>query len=343
MSISQEVLLEKLKEMLSSLSEEYIDDLLLPNYVPHIWTDLSNKEKILDDTIKKYYENHEKLNINRLERIYEYLLKLIPYDKVNTFDNKVIYLEIYKILGLIDTTFEAEKILNNSKKYPSGFAQHQMGKKSINTARRFYRNNLIGKFKVTQKGESRLRYMIFTTYNKNNKLVNFFLHNFLVSDLFKFKTLHEETLENEIFIRNLEFFLTQKTTIGALIKSLGILLYTEFIYYLNINKHDAEVYSKSIIYELFKESLNLDEINKHIYIKSSLGFLPIFGTSKKANLNDKDDEFIKNRLYTELQDIYSVEEQIFEIAYNSYIKNPHIQYLRKYPVELFKENPKYSS
>lgn len=340
---SEEYILKKLKNMLSPLLDKYIDDMFLPDYKSLLWNDLSGREKYLENTIQMYISHHEEMNIKKIYSITETLKHIIKYDEVIDFKNTLIYKEIYKILSLINTTLEAQKLLNNSKEYPDGFAKLQNGKKEINTARKVYKNMFVGKYRILDRGEARLRYMIFTLYNRNKTLLNFFLHNFLVSDLFKFKALHEETKENELLLSNLEFFLMQKTTITALIKSLGILLYSEFTYYLKINKHDSEVYVKAIIYELFNESVNLYEIDRHVYIKSSLGYLPIFGTSKKSNLTNKDENFIKNKLYNELQDFYPIEETIFNIAYDSYIKNPHIQYLRKYPVELFRDNPKYTS
>lgn len=78
-------------------------------------------------------------------------------------------------------------------------------------------------------------------------------------------------------------------------------------------------------------------------IKSSLGFLPIFGASKKSNFTNEYNNFIKNKLFEEIQEFSLINQKTFDISYNTYMKNPHIQYLTKYPVELFRENPKYSS
>ena len=113
--------------------------------------------------------------------------------------------------------------------------------------------------------------------------------------------------------------------------------------YLKINEHNAEVYKKAIIYKLFKENFNAYELNKVIEIKSSLNFLPIFGASKKSSLEDDEKEFIKKKLFEQTKELYLVSEELFESLFDSFIKTPHIQFLQKYPVELFRQNPKYSS
>lgn len=340
---NQEELLTTIENILSSLSGEYIIDLYQPNYKVLLWQDLSNKSKYIQNTITIYKKHHEDFDSQKIKPIFEVLLKIIKDDEVIEFENILIYKELYKILGLIDATFEAQKLLNNPKEYPSGFAKIQSDKKQIKTYRKFYKQSIVGPYRVSNRKEARLKYWVSTLYLNNKNLVNFYLHGFLVGDLAKMKSLHEDTEVNNLFLSNLDYFLMQKTTIGAVIKSLGILLYSELTYYMKMNKNDSEVYMKAIIHELFNEPVNVYEFDKHITIKSSLGFLPIFAASKKSNLANEDENFIKNKLFEEVQEFNLIDQETFDISYNSYIKNPHIQYLLKYPVELFRENPKYSS
>ena len=159
----------------------------------------------------------------------------------------------------------------------------------------------------------------------------------------KVKDFHKDKQKSELLLTELEFILMQQTSISKVIKSFGILLYWEMIHYLDIPKHSAEEYTSHIIYELFKESFNAEELHKVIEVKSSLGFFPIFGASKKATLQDNEKQFIHDKLFKEIQKNTEITKEEFEPFFDSYIKNPHIQYLAKYPVEFFRQNPKYSS
>jgi hypothetical protein len=127
-------------------------------------------------------------------------------------------------------------------------------------------------------------------------------------------------------------------------KSLGILLYWEQINFLKIKKDDAEVNVKSIIYELFNEDINCFEFHNAIWIKSSV-YIPIFAASKNDNLDNDEKNLIKKRMLEELHsDIFSAtNSDKFDLLFDIFIKSPHIQFLQKYPVELFRKNPKYSS
>jgi len=303
----------------------------------------TKKNLYFENTINTYIQYHEDFDLQRIQSIKQLLRKIIEHDEVIVFKGEMIYKELYKILWLIDNTLKAQKLLNNPKEYPTGFAKIQSDKKKISTYRKFYKQSIVGPYRVSNRKEARLKYWVSTLYLNNKNLVNFYLHGFLVGDLVKMKSLHEDSEVNNLFFSNLDYFLMQKTTIGAVVKSLGILLYGELNHYLKINKNDSEVYMKSVIHELFNEPVNVYEFDKHITIKSSLGFLPIFGASKKLNLTNEDNNFIKNKLFEELEEISLIDQETFNISYNTYTKNPHIQYLTKYPVELFRENPKYSS
>ncbi len=251
------------------------------------------------------------------------------------------YKEFYKILWLIDTTFRAEKLLLE-KDYPREFGKLQSDKRKINSKRAIFKNLIVGDDKELNRKEARLRYWTYTLYYKNKNLVNFFLHGFLIGDLVKIKAFHEEGEIRDLILSNLKFFLMQKTTIGAVIKSLAILLYGEMTHYLNIPKNKAKNNVDWIIDSLFNDTVNTDEFYGHISIKASLGDLPIFGASKQSKYSEDEKKFIKRKLLEDIQEFSSIDEETFESSYNSYMKNPHIQFLAKYPQELFRENPKYS-
>lgn len=343
MEKDQEELSVNIENILSLIPSDYRVDYYIPNYKELLWNSLSNRDKYLQNTIDLYKKYHEDFDTKRVKPILDEFSRIIKYDSVILFDDTLIYKELYKILGLIDITFKAQELLNNPKEYPTGFAKIQSDKKQLNSYKRFYKASIIGPYRVSNRKEARLKYWVSTLYLKKKNIVNFFLYGLLVGDLVKVESLEEDTEANNLFLANLDYFLMQKTTISAVVKSLGILLYSEFNQYLKINKHDSEVMMKSIIYELFREPVNVYEFDKHISIKSSLPFLPIFGASKKSHLEDYDEDFIKNKLYNEVCEYYPIDEKTFNISYNSYMKTPHIQFLLKYPVELLRKNPKYSS
>ncbi len=330
-------------DVLSTLNDEYIIDLFLTNYNKPIWHNLSssNKKNYLENTISTYIKYHEDFEIQRIQLIKNLLREIIEYDEVIEFKGEFIYKELYKILWLIDTTFEAERLLLEEN-YPRDFGKLQSDKKQINSKRTFYKKLLVGDDKFLNRKEARLKYWAYTLYYENKNLFNYFLHGFLIGDLVKMKALHEEGEVRDLILSNLKFFLMQNTTITTVIKSLGILLYGEMTHYLNIPKNKAKGFVHEITYDLFKVSASTEEFYGHIFIKSSLGDLPIFGASKQSKYSDNEKKFIKNKLLKDIQEFSSIDQETFENSYNSYIRNPHIQFLAKYPQELLRENPKYS-
>lgn len=334
-----------LENLLSSISDDYYLDYYLVNYKPANGVNLSDRHIIIDNTIKKYKEYHENFQDEKLKQIIEYFQKIIINDTVIHFENTLIYRELYKILYIIDKTFQAQELLNDSKTYPSGFAKIQSNIKKVKILRKNSKKNIVGDYRLPKsyRGSSRFRNWFATLYIKNKALARFFTHLFLTADLVRVKEFHEDEEVSKKLIEELEYILMQQTAISKVIKSFGILIYWEMIKYLGVHKNYAEEYTSHIIYELFKENFNSEELNKVIEIKSSLGFFPIFGASKKASLKNEEKQFIYNKFFKEIAKNTVISEKEFDPLFDSYIKNPHIQFLGKYPVELFRQNPKYSS
>lgn len=332
-----------LQKLISSLSNDYHLDYYEENFKSSSWTNLSKKETIISDTIKKFGEHHEEFEEHRINSLFEYFQKIVINDSVIYFEKVYIYKELYKILNLINITFSAQILLNDSSSYPDGFAVIQSDLEKVKSFRKQYQNNLFGLRKIVGKGQSRFRYWFTSIYIKNKTLARFFTYLFLTSNLDAVKKSKEDKEEHELLLVELEFFLMQHTSISKVIKSFGILLYWEMIEYLEVNKKNSEEYTSHIIYELFRENFNAHELHKHIEIKSSLGYLPIFGASKKANLKEDEKQFIQKKLLEQIQETSSITEKEFKPFFEKYIKTPHIQFLEKYPVELFQINQKYSS
>lgn len=335
--------IETLETFLTALLTEYHHDMYLLNYQSVLWVNLSDKYKLLDNTIAKYKEHHDHFDERKIKTVYEEFYKLIQYDEIISFQHTLIYKELYKILHLIDNTIQMQFLLNDSSQYPTGFAEIQSDMKEIKSRRRHYKKCLIGDTAMKNKGEARLRYWLMTLYYQNKELFKFFLHSFTNFEVEKMKLTNEDKKHIELVLENFEFFLTQKTTINAVIKSLGILLYWEMKYLLKINEKTSNECVQNIIFNLFNQDLNAHEFNRHISIKSTIGKFPIFAASKKNNLNGKEVLFIKRKLLQEVERVLPNVGSSFEPFFDSFIKTPHIQYLQKYPVEFFRINPKYSS
>lgn len=334
-----------IKKILESITDNFFIDYYLVDYKLANGVNLSDRNKIIDNTIKKYKEHHEDFQREKLKPIIEYFQKIIINDTIIHFQDTLIYKELYKILLIIHSTFNAQELLNDSKTYPDGFAKIQSDLKEVKLFRKHNKKNVVGKYRLhkTYRGQSRFRTWFSTLYIKNKSLAKFFTHIFLTADLVRVKEFHEDEEVSKKLIEELEYILMQQTTISKVIKSFGILIYWEMIKYLGVHKNDAEVYTKAMIYELFKENFNAEELHKVVEIKSSLGFFPIFGASKKTSLKDDEKQFIHNKIFNQIQKNTSITTEEFEPLFDSYIRTPHIQFLGKYPVELFRQNPKYSS
>jgi len=331
-----------LEKLFEALSKDYYWDYFLPNFKKVEGINLSKKSQIIKNTLHKYKKYHPDFEIDRLQEIQEYFLKMVENDTVINFHDVNIYQELYKILYLIDNTFQVQKLLNNSKEYPQGFATIQSDLREVKKFRQHYKKNLIGICKIVGRGQSRFRYWIATAYIHNKNLTKFFTHLFVVWDFIKVKELYDDMETTKLVLNELNFFLMQQTAISKVVKSFGILLYWEMLKHLKIDRKQAEEYTSHIIYYLFREKFNAEELHKSIELKSSIDYYPVFSASKKTTLSKKERQFIANKLYEEICKYISLSKDDFEPLFESYIKNPHIQYLTKYPVELFRKNPKYS-
>jgi hypothetical protein len=345
MKNNQKELQATLQNILDALSSEYAYDLFEYNYKTKtvLWKNLSalNKNNYIKNTIDIYSEYHKEFDKQKIEPIKSELLKIIENDGVVEFNEQYIYKELYKILGLINSTFQALDILAE-KNYPYGFGKLQSDSEKIKSKRALYKKLIIGDDKLLNRKEVRIKYWAYTLFTKNRNLFDFFLYGFLVADLMKMKDLHKESEENKIILSNFDYFLMQNTTVGAVIKSLGILLYGEMTHYLKIPKEQSKNIIKWIIDALFHQNISTDEFYGYISIKSSLGTLPIFGASRESKYSDEENRFLKRKLFEEFQELATIDKDFFDASYANLTRNPHIQYLAKYPLELLRENPKYS-
>lgn len=333
--------------MLIQNNKNYIQDLYLENYTYPI--DIHYKKDIINNTLNFYLKYHPTFNINAFNQLsLSTLEEIIKHDKVIKIENQIIYKELYKIIWLINITFEALKFINQSNYPKKYFADIQSDKKKVTREKNRYKNIIISNNAISSKGELRVNWYFYTLFKKNKDLLKFFLNIYTLTDITKASLLYTEN--EDTVTKILKFFndkLIQKTTPKALIKNLGILLHYEFKNYLKVkDTKSKELISEIIPYVFDEESPNDEEFNNYIYLSSTLSFLPIFGSSKKNPYPVNKQKQIKS-MFIKILKSENPKTRINHSSFTSEIKglleSSHIIFLQKYPLEFFRINPKYSS
>jgi len=333
------------EDLINACLSDYRFDYYIPNYKNIEGINWSRMESFIANTIQSYQKHHPDslFTITKKSIIYELFNHKEINRKVVLFKEVQILPELYKILWLIDVTQQRKIFLNDTSIYPGNyFAKIQSDLKEVKKLRMHHKKNIIGVTRLADPTEARLRYWLATLYYQNKTLTKFFLHILLIADLEKV-TLLENEKTKETMMNALEFFMVQRTTHSALIKSLGILLYFEIKLFLNLSHNDAAIYTQNILYEFFNSNVNMEEFKRSIFIKSSIGPWPIFGAGKKSPMRESEKAFIRQTLFEELGRYIRIDEKQFDAMFDSFMRRPHIQFLHKYPRELFRKNPKYSS
>ena len=87
----QQELLATLQNLLSSASEDYYIDYYLSDFKPAKGINLSDRNKIINNTIKKYKEHHKDFQDKKMKLILEELHEIIKQDIVIYFEDILIY------------------------------------------------------------------------------------------------------------------------------------------------------------------------------------------------------------------------------------------------------------
>ena len=199
---------------------------------------------------------------------------------------------------------------------------------------------------IVHKGEHRLNWWFNDMFAKNQKVVKFYLHIFTLIDLERCNFIKKESKELQLKVINfLESKLIQRTGENDILKSLSILLHSELKHFLKIKDTKAKEQVTQIILNLLNYKPNDEEFNKTIYFRSSIKFMPIFGAKKDSHYDTNEKKFIKTNILKELstKEQKDFDNNEFDKLFELILKKPHIQFLHKYPVELFRKNPKYST
>jgi len=339
----------QLYTLLQQLSKHYLYDLYIENYTYP--TNIYKTDDRIKNTFEFYSFHHPDFNIKILDKLsYNVLEIIVKNDKTIKLDNHVIFKELYKIILLIDQTFITLNKLKSSK-YPNQYFAHmQSDKKAVRQEKRHlkymrYKSNSF----ISSHKEVKANLYFYTMYEKNPLLTKFFLNVFVIQDMIRLTDFQNETdISKLIFITDFfNYYLIQKTTPKAIIKSLGILLHYEFKTFLGIK----DTTSKELIAELIPyifdcETPNDYEFNKHILLNCTLDKFPIFTASKKSPITQTSNkQLLKmiNKIFKDLKIKGFVSDSLKATMLDSYLTQSHIQFLYKYPVEFFRINPKYSS
>ncbi len=294
-----------------------------------------------------YFEYHKTLNPNFFNKVKDLFIEIVKNDKIIELDNKIILKELYKILFLIDNTNQLLDFISQPSYPKKYFASYQSDKREINREKKRHKNMIVkAKTPIVHKGEHRLNWWFNDMFAKNQKVVKFYLHIFTLIDLERCNFIKKESKELQLKVINfLESKLIQRTGENDILKSLSILLHSELKYFLKIKDTKAKEQVTQIILNLLNYKPNDEEFNKTIYFRSSIKFMPIFGAKKDSHYDINEKFFIKTNILKELstKEQKDFDNNEFDKLFELMLKKPHIQFLNKYPVELFRKNPKYST
>jgi hypothetical protein len=333
------------QDLINSISNDYILDLYEQRFI--VPRGVKSPTYYIDNTINLYCEHHSSLNPFFLKSVKDIFINIVNNDKIIELDNKIILKELYKILFLIDTTNQLLDFILE-KSYPNKyFASIQSDKREIKRQEKKHKSMIVNtKMPLVSKGEHRLNWYFNNIYAKNPRIVKYYLHMITSVDLERCNFIKKEDEEIQLKVINfLESKLIQRTGENDILKSLAILLHSELKYFLNIKDTKAKECISELMQSLYNFKPNDEEFNKTIYFRSSIKYIPIFGAKRNSYYTFDEKAFIKKSILKELatkkdKDFNHKEfDKLFELI----LKKPHMQFLQKYPVELFRKNPKYST
>ena len=334
-----------INDLLKFTSKDYIFDLYESRYI--IPSGVKSHEYYINKTLDLYFEYHKTLNPNFFNKVKDLFIEIVKNDKIIELDNKIILKELYKILFLIDNTNQLLDFISQPSYPKKYFASYQSDKREINREKKRHKNMIVkAKTPIVHKGEHRLNWWFNDMFAKNQKVVKFYLHIFTLIDLERCNFIKKESKELQLKVINfLESKLIQRTGENDILKSLSILLHSELKHFLKIKDTKAKEQVTQIMLNLYNYKPNDEEFNKTIYFRSSIKFMPIFGAKKDSHYDTNEIFFIKTNILKELstKKQKDFDNNEFDKLFELMLKKPHIQFLNKYPVELFRKNPKYST
>lgn len=331
--------LKTLQNLIKSISSEYYMDMHVDNYLK-IQGKYTLKHKI-ENTKNMFCKYHPDFDIETFNKFPDHFLEeIVENDTTIYFDEKYIYLELYKILFLIYLTMQLQKYIKTSK-----YQKHLKKNKNLKSQKRSHKQFILPSSYISDKGEHRLNYHYLNSLLKEKKATKFFMYILTLMDLEKVAMLYKEKKEHtKKLLSFIENRLIEKTTDKSILKSLGILLHYEFKKYLKIEDLKSKDYITDIMKFVFETSIDYDGFNRHIYMTSTIYYFPIFGAKKTNHYLNKEKKLIKDFMFKHFYNnkAYKFDSKILDKFFDIHLKTQHLQYLDKYPSELFTINKKYS-
>lgn len=334
--------------LMENSKEDYYDDFYLPKYKPSPLQKIKNYKFHIDNTINFYCSHNAHFDKNILNELDNALLTISKKDHLVLINGLNILYELYRAIWLIDITQAILKIIENPEYEKSNFAKFNQDNREVHRESNHYKRLIVKpKRPLSSKKESRFKWYLLKMYHYDKKLFNVVFHSLILGDIAKVADIYTMSDdEAEIAFDSLNFFMNQKTNPKDVIKSLGILLYQIFRHLLKMKDTKSKILSVEIIQYLFDKSFNDEEVNKAIYIRSVVAWFPIFGAKRKPQVFNEQEINLIRKQFIKFERLNKPKKQIDASSFNKmmqiYIDYPHLVYLKKYPVEFFRINPKYS-
>lgn len=342
--------LSTLEDFVKVSSSEYYHDLYEWNI--HAVKGISSLKRTMymSQTLKFYTTLHQDT-----EKFYEqrnvFLKEIRSFEVKNgaiqdtlvEFEGNIIFIELYKMFHILDLYLGALEKTRNSRYENYGLVAFEQD--GSYQAQIRHENSFLIKPKVySDKGPHRLNKFILTGVKNNKFITKFFLHQFIIMDPIKIAFLHNNYFDSELLFKTVEPFFNQQTTTDKIIKSFNILLLSEFKAFLKMKPMKARELTNNISHVLFKQTSNLEDATKYVWLSSSVGFVPIFTCSREDYWTTEYKEMIVKRCQKEFYELFhaEIDPHIFHESMDAISKAPQYQYLLKYPTEFFKINQKYS-
>lgn len=171
-----------INDLLKAISKDYIFDLYESRYI--IPSGVKSPEYYINNTLDLYFEYHKTLNPNFFNKVKNVFIEIVKNDKIIELDNKLILHELYKIIFLIDCTNQILDFISQPSYPKRYFANSQSDKREIKREERKHKSMIVkAKTPIVHKGEHRLNWWFHNMFEKNPKIVKFYLHSFTLMDL----------------------------------------------------------------------------------------------------------------------------------------------------------------
>lgn len=319
-------------------------------YIPNYSTAIPQSKKSISvhETIEFYCSNHE-ANKESFACIIKELSEIRKKDTLCLYWlNTYFYLETYKILWLVEVYRHLLSLVEDENYLKKGFASFQTSKSEIMERHNREKLNVLERLGEVDIRANRARWYFYKYLLKNKNLTMMFINYMVLGNIESLSILDDLKEEDlKLLYQIYAPYFYQRATFQDTLKSFGILLYHELKHTLKFKEKDAKDMTLYMCDALFGNTPNLHEANRTVYLKSVVDWFPIFGASKKEEVDDRFIMFYKKRLMRDV--VKEAEEKdrqwlsdMLNIGFENFFKKPHFLFLQRYPEELLQISNKRS-